>query len=170
VTTLANIATHTAQVARTIPGRRARHVATLADLLANRLPDTSRVIAATLAAHDGYPCSASGADAGPRPRGGISRPTERHALARHGDPWPGGHLSLKHISEPTIQAEISYAVFLLKKKNSRARFIKFRSSNTRHLTTQKTLKHQNKPVCTTLIPVSQTQKSDSTKPITNQPT
>jgi len=96
VTTLANIATHTAQVARTIPGRRARHVATLADLLANRLPDTSRVIAATLAAHDGYPCSASGADAGPRPRGGISRPTERHALARHGDPWPGGHSGPSH--------------------------------------------------------------------------
>lgn len=96
MTTLANIAAHTAHVAHTIPGRRARTVATLADLLANRLPDTSRVIAATLAAHDGYPSSASGADAGPRSRGGISRPTERHALARHGDPWPGGHSGPSH--------------------------------------------------------------------------
>lgn len=41
MTTLANIAAHTAHVAHTIPGRRARNVATLADLLANRLPDTS---------------------------------------------------------------------------------------------------------------------------------
>src|SRR5674476_1624595 len=39
-------------------------------------------------------------------------------------PWPVGtalaqqHLSLIHISEPTRQAEISYAVFCLKKKKT----------------------------------------------------
>ena len=33
-----------------------------------------------------------------------------------------GHLSLIHISEPTRQAEISYAVFCLKKKKKRKKY------------------------------------------------
>lgn len=85
--TLANIAAHTAHVARTIPGRQARTIAIVADLLADRLPPVAHQLAHDLDALDGFP------EKGDRNGGrasGISRPTERVALQRHGDPWPGG--------------------------------------------------------------------------------
>jgi hypothetical protein len=81
---LATHATRTAIEAAALGGRHAHTVTGLAHLLAQRLPSAQRVLNAELGNFDGYPAQASGSDQGGRGKGGVSRPTERLALARLG--------------------------------------------------------------------------------------
>ena len=61
--------------------------------------------------------------------------------AHAGEANHGWCLSLIHISEPTRQAEISYAVFCLKKKKQKTQIKKKKPKREKKKSAQKTTKH-----------------------------